>query len=221
MNGKNFFTSDRQRRLAALLISRIPMNFLRILLYRKICGFQIHPNAKIGYGTVITADQVWIGQAEIGKHNLFEGPFSLEIAEGAFIGMKNTFECGQWALEERFAESGYLRYCKIGNRALITFGHYIDTIGGFEIKEKSWIAGRDSQFWTHGAGVADRSVMIGSDCYIGSAVRFAPGSGVGSRCLVGMCSVVTKRFEEDRLFIGGFPARIIRSNFDWKNNAEL
>lgn len=206
----------RARRLSALFISRMPFNFLRVHLYRTLCGYQIHPNAKIGYGTVVAVDQARIGQAEIGKRNLFEGPFSLEIADAAFIGMKNTFECGQWALEERFAQAGYLRHCKIGRETLIAFGHYIDTIGGFEIKEKSWIAGRDSQFWTHGAGAADRSVTIGSETYIGSAVRFAPGSGVGNCCLVGLGSVVTGRFAEDRLFIGGFPARIIRSSYDWK-----
>ena len=73
-----------------------------------------------------------------------------------------------------------------------------------------------SQFWTHGAGVVDRNIQIGRDCYLGSAIRFALGSGVGDNVIVAMGSVVTKKFEESMVMIGGVPATVLKRNYDWK-----
>ena len=73
-----------------------------------------------------------------------------------------------------------------------------------------------SQFWTHGAGVVDRNIQIGRDCYLGSAIRFAPGSGVGDNVIVAMGSVVTKKFEESMVMIGDVPATVLKRNYDWK-----
>jgi len=80
----------------------------------------------------------------------------------------------------------------------------------------SWIAGVASQFWTHGTGTPDRDISIGKGCYLGSAVRFSPGSSVGDDVLVAMGSVVTKKFKEGRVLIGGVPAKIIKGDLDWR-----
>jgi len=102
------------------------------------------------------------------------------------------------------------RHCMIGGKARITERHYIDATGGFEIGSGSWIAGYESQFWTH--GIKNGPVVIGNNCYVSSAVRFAPGSGIGNYVLVALGSVVTKNFADDNVMIGGVPAEIIRSN---------
>ena len=246
--------------LISLFISLMPLNFLRILLYRFINGYQISLAAKIGFGTIImvdkaiigrvsigkrnrfqgpsslqikdgarigsfnaflTVDEAKIGCASIGQHNLFQGPFSLQIKDGARIVAHNTFHSGSWVLKAKFQDAGYQRSCVIKRDSLITNGHFIDTIGGFELGERSWLAGRDSQFWTHGAKVMDRSILIGSDCYISSAVRFSPGSHIGNHSIVGLGSVVTKKFNRHYLLIGGVPAKIIKENYDWKKHSTL
>ncbi|RMD70426.1 MAG: hypothetical protein D6819_04325, partial [Gammaproteobacteria bacterium] len=69
-----------------------------------------------------------------------------------------------------------------------------------------------SQFWTHGGGKAEHDIDIGAQCYIASAVRFAPGSGVGDRCVVALGAVVTKRFEASGVMLGGVPARVIKEH---------
>lgn len=105
---------------------------------------------------------------------------------------------------------------------MIIADHFFDVSGGIEIGEKTWIAGRGSQFWTHGTRVKDRPIRIGKGCYIGSAVLMAPGSVIGNHCLVAMGSVVVDKFPDERLLIGGCPAKTLRENYQisgWENPA--
>ncbi len=204
--------------LLAALISILPLNILRVLAYRFILGYKIK-GAALGFGTLIAVDDANIGECKIGWFNLFTGPMSLTIKEDASIGYRNTFSCGYWTTRAEFSEANYARRLEIGENTLITSQHYIDVAGAFTLGNGSWIAGMGSQFWTHGAGIVDRDIQIGEGCYLGSAVRFAPGSSVGNDVLVAMGSVVTKKFELDNAMLGGVPAVALKENYDWKQTA--
>jgi len=220
---RNRIISWKLRLIVSVIISLVPSNFLRILLHRIVNGYRISYSARIGFGTVLAIDEAIIGSATIKMFNVFQGPFSLLIEDGVRISVLNTFRCGQWVVdeEERKKNVGLLRYCKLRRNALINIGHFIDATGGFELGERSEISGRDSQFWTHGAGVADKAVVVGGNCFIGSAVRFAPGSAIGDDCIVGLGSVVTEKFHGDHLFIAGAPARVTMENYDWRRHMPL
>ena len=199
--------------VCALLISLVPFSLSKVLLYRILFGYRISLRAKIGFGTIISVSKAQIGKVRIERFNVFTGPFELCLADGASIGPRNKFNCGSWVVQGRFREYGYLKYFRMGAGAMITGDHYFDVVGGIELGNGSWIAGRSSQFWTHGTKIEDRSISIGSGCYIGSAVRFAPGTKVGNNCLVGLGSVVTKKFEGDNLMIAGMPAKVIKEDY--------
>ena len=92
----------------------------------------------------------------------------------------------------------------------------IDLAGSLIIGDKSWVAGRGSQFWTHGAGIKKRDISIGKECYVGSAVRFAPGASVPDYCIVGLGSVVTSEITESRSLVAGVPAKVIKRDYDWR-----
>ena len=203
----------------AALVSLLPINGLRVLGYRLLFGYQIS-ESKIGFGTVIAVDSFSIEKASVGLFDLFVGPMKVTLREGASIGNRNTFACGYWVLREQYKESHYTRSLELGKHVLITSGHYFDVAGTFRLGDHSWIAGIGSQFWTHGAGVRERDVIIGEDCYIGSAVRFAPGSSVGNCVLVAMGSVVTSALPVHDALVGGVPARMLKENYDWKSNTE-
>ncbi len=194
-------------------ISIVPFNFLRMLGYR-LLGYKV--SGRIGFGTVIAVSEAHIEKCKIGMFNLFIGPMKVEIGAGVSIENRNTFSCGFWTMQEQYRNKNYARSLKIGANALITSGHYIDVAGSFVLGDGSWIAGMGSQFWTHGAGVTDRDIQIGRDCYMGSAVRFAPGSGVGEHVIVAMGSVVAKKFDISNAMIGGVPATVLKRNYDWK-----
>jgi len=203
-------------KLVVWAISIVPSNRVRVFLYRSLCGYRIERGARIGFGTIIAVDSATIGRAGIGRFDRFQGPFALEIGDGVLIGDRNVFDCGEWIMEERPEAGG--RLCRIGANALVTGLHYFDVTAGFSVGEGSWIAGRGTQVWTHGADVPDGGVRIGSDCYVGSAVRFAPGSAVGDECVVGLGAVVTRNFEGNRLLLGGVPATVVRENVQWRKN---
>ena len=207
-----FVPYHKVRAVFALFIAALPLNMLRILLYRVILRYDIAWSARIGFGTILIVDKATIGRAIVGHFNVFYGPFTLAIGDDTRIVDSNTFACGDWVSRD---DERYPRSCVIGERTMITKGHHFDVIGGFQIGNDSWIAGCHSQFWTHGAGLVAKCV-IGNDCYIGSAVRFAPGSGVGNYTLVSLGSVVTEEFSRDHIMLGGMPARIIKENHNWR-----
>lgn len=202
----------------SFFISVLPLNAWRAFGY-KLLGYQIH-KSKIGFGTLIAVDSFTISRAKIGWFNLFVGPMKVSIAENVSIGNQNKFICGRWVLQEQYQKFNYTRALQIENSALITSNHYFDVVGAFMLGARSWIAGVESQFWTHGAGAQNRAIKIGSDCYIGSAVRFAPGASIADNSLVALGSVVTNQFHTGYVLIGGAPARVLKENYNWKTDVE-
>lgn len=203
----------------AVFVSLLPLNSLRVLGYRLLLGYRV-AESRIGFGTVIAVDQALLTRVKLGFFNLLIGPMKVRIQEGASIGNRNTFSCGYWVLQEQYTESNYTRTLDIGADSLITSSHYFDLAGTFKLGDRSWIAGIGSQFWTHGAGVQERNVEIGSDCYLGSAVRFAPGSKIGSNVLLAMGSVVSGVIDANNALVGGVPAKVLKENHVWKAGHE-
>jgi acetyltransferase-like isoleucine patch superfamily enzyme len=203
----------------ALLVSILPLNALRVLGYRLLFGYRID-GSRIGFGTLIAVDEFSSSKSKIGFFNLYIGPMTIRIAEGASIGNRNTFSCGYWVLREENRNLNYARTLDMGADTLITSSHHFDIAGKLKLGDRSWIAGIGSQFWTHGVGVIDRDIEIGSDCYLGSAVRFAPGSLIGNNVLVAMGSVVSGKLNASNALVGGVPAKVLKENYDWKTQNE-
>lgn len=203
----------------AILVSILPLNNLRVLGYRLLFGYRID-KSRIGFGTIIAVDEFAVTKSKIGFFNQFIGPIKVNIAEGASIGNRNAFSCGYWVLREENRNLNYARTLEIGADTLITSDHHFDVAGKFKLGDRSWVAGIGSQFWTHGVGVKDRDIEIGSDCYLGSAVRFAPGASIGNNVLVAMGSVVSGKMEASNALVGGVPAKVLKENYDWKSQNE-
>jgi acetyltransferase-like isoleucine patch superfamily enzyme len=176
----------------AQIIGLMPTNKVRCFLYGIFFNYKIY-QSYLGWGTVLAVDYAELIECSIGRRNKFIGPMRLIIRMGSHIGSMNSFICGWWTKEDQFESANYDSYFELGIKTLITSNHYFDVVGSFVLGNYSWIAGTGSQFWTHGAGVKDRNITIGEHCYLGSAVRFAPGSSVGDNCIVSLGSIITKR----------------------------
>lgn len=204
--------NPRLRTLVALGISLIPFSSLRVGLYRMLLGYTIGDNCSIGLLTIIACPVFRCGDnVQIGRNNTIIGPITVTIGDGVVFGRFNKFVCGHIASDPSMRSMEYKRELNIGRGALIYDSHYFDVYGQINIGEGTWIAGIGSQFWTHGASVLDRDIAIGANCYLGSAVRFAPGSAIGDRSVVGLGSVVIGRHPETDVVISGVPAKVIRS----------
>lgn len=198
----------------------MPTNELRCFLYRTVLGYKIY-RSSIGWMTIIAVDNAKLIECRIGRLNKFIGPMNILINKNAKIGSRNIFNCGWFTIEKQFEDDNYERNLIVENNTHIEKSHYIDVAGSFTLSKNSWIAGRSSQFWTHGAGAQDRNIFIGENCYIGSAVRFKPGSSIGNNSLIGLGSIITKKFNSKNVIIAGQPAKIIRENYNWKTQESI
>ncbi len=201
----------RRKVILGVLISLMPSNGLRVWGYRQM-GYAIPKGTRIGLMTVISCNSFAASDAVvIGRNNRFVGPFDVEIGQGTFIGRFNQFVCGPSAASPAKADMNYGRRLTVGAQVLVNDRHYFDVYGTVRIGDGTWVAGIESQFWTHGASAMDRDITIGSQCYLGSAIRMAPGTSIGNRCVLGIASVVVGKLAEDDSVIGGFPAKRLRA----------
>ncbi|MFA5203899.1 MAG: hypothetical protein WC708_05775 [Lentisphaeria bacterium] len=194
------------RRYILAAVSRLPHNRLRCLAYAFL-GLRHAEHLRIGWKTVISA------------------PTQCHLGRNVEIGGNCVVACGRFEVgggtrilsDNQFIGNGT---CVIGNNVRIIAEHYFDLAAGIHIGDNSWIAGRASQFWTHGTTRehTDQSICIGTGCYIASRVLFAPGAGVADGTLVALGAVVTRRFDEPHCVVAGCPAKIIRRNYDWHND---
>lgn len=207
--------SKKIKKILALVIAVLPTSALRVGLYRALLGYRFGPGARLGWGVTIMVDSFHAGaHVVIRRGTGFSGPIRVELGDKTFIGRYNKIECGDNAGDASQAHMNYARAFITGRDSLINEGHLFDVLGRIEVGNGSWIAGFNSQFLTHGAGTMNRDIVIGEQCFLGSAVRFAPGSGIGNRVIVGMGAVVTKRIAENDVVIGGLPAKVIKARGD-------
>lgn len=198
--------------ILALFISVVPMARLRGMLYGSLFGYSIAPSARIGFLTIIVVRSFVLGEnARIGLLNMFRGPIDISIGAGSRIGKLNRFTCAWHVTQERFKAWNYTPRLTLGQNCLVLDEHFFDVYGAITMGDGSWIAGHGSQFWTHGLSVSDRDITIGARNYIGSAVRFAPGSAIGDDNIVGLGSVVVSKIVCDNHIVSGFPAKPLRS----------
>jgi acetyltransferase-like isoleucine patch superfamily enzyme len=174
-------------------------------------GCRIGRACKVGLGVVIAVDDFEMGhRSEIGRHSVFMGPITVRIGTDVHIGKSNQFTCGDAVADPSLAHMNYKRMLVLGDNSLINQDHLFDVLGLLEIGEGTWVAGFQSQFLTHGAGEMDRDIVIGQRCFIGSAARFTPGSGIGDDVIVAMSATVTKVIPDHSVVVGGLPARVLR-----------
>jgi acetyltransferase-like isoleucine patch superfamily enzyme len=196
----------------ALLISSIPFAAIRRWLYCTLFRYVIPATSRVGFLTVIAVSNFQAGSnVKIGMLNLFKGPIDVKIGDSARIGRLNRFTSSWHITQDRFQDRHYTPRLNLGARSLVLDEHFFDVFGEITIGDGSWVAGHGSQFWTHGLSVEDRNIQIGENNYIGSAVRFAPGTSIGSNNIVALGSVILSKLECNSSLVSGFPAKAFRS----------
>ncbi len=196
------------KRLVLRFIKYLPINSLKIYLLRTLFNYQIGSNVKIGRA-IINCKEVAIGDnVSIGNRNTFS-------CKSLKIGANTKFFSGNL-----FLGNGEF---SIGENSRIINNHFFDLYNNISLGNNTWVAGRDSQFWTHGSihtktGAKDLSIKIENNVYIGSASRFAPGTKLSSNNLIGLGSVVSGDFKATNTIIMGNPAKVMKQGVDWRQN---
>lgn len=196
------------KRVILKVIKYIPINFLKIFLLRKLFGYKIGKGVKIGK-SIINCKKVRIGDnVYIASRNSFSCE-EIQIGTNAHIHSGNTF----------LGKGTFI----LGENSRIINNHYFDLWNSIKIGNNTWIAGRNSEFWTHGSIKTktkdkDLGIEIGDNIYIASSSKFAPGTKIASLNLVGLGSVVSGVFNKNNTIIMGNPARVVKEPIDWRTN---
>ncbi|MBF4492875.1 hypothetical protein IR010_10015 [Flavobacterium sp. MR2016-29] len=190
------------------IIKYLPFNSFKVFLLKKVLHYEIGKNVKIGR-TLINCKRVVIGD------NVYIADNNSICCNELHIGSNTSIHSGNVIL-------GGANF-SIGTNSRIINNHYFDLWHNIQIGNNSWIAGKNSQFWTHGSihtklKNKDLSIVIKNDVYVGSACCFAPGVQIESENLIGLGSVVTKSFLESKTIIAGNPALVVKQGIDWRIN---
>jgi acetyltransferase-like isoleucine patch superfamily enzyme len=198
--------------ILSLFVSFAPLNAIRVAALRAMPQVTLGQSIRIGWGCRIAVARLEVGDnVTIGRFNRFVGPVSIMIGSGTQIGARNRIWCSGWVSEKRYVDEGYARTMRVGPNCLVTDDHLFDCAGLVEVGEGTWFAGSATQVWTHGVGIGERDVIIGSHCYLGSAVRLAPGARLGDECILSLGSVLSGDLSSAHCaMVAGVPAKVIK-----------
>lgn len=219
------------KRLAALLIAVLPSPLKLACL--RLAGLQIGRDVRIGFGTLLLVsegrieDGASIGRLCIIRARSFHMGRRATIANFVRISVhafvmrsqttissqneiagdpddaRSTIQLGtaSWILPHCYVN--VVRPVKLGRNVGVGGGSYLFTHG-------LWLSKLDGFPVSHGEIVIEDDVWLPWGCFV------MPGLTIGSRAIVGACSVVTKSLPPGVL-AAGVPAKILRD----KSNVDL
>lgn len=195
------------------------------LCYRWFFGYRIGRRFHIGFSLIDVASCEIGDDVSIGHLNVFTGTKALSIGEHTRIGHLNVFRGGDEIRIGRYCEILRLNEINsipepdvmneidprfiLGDGGMLGASHKIDFTDRVEFGKRVILGGRNSSVWTHNRQMT-APVTIGDYSYVGSEIRIAPGGSIPARCIVGIGTVVTKRFDREETLIAGVPATVIK-----------
>ena len=64
-------------------------------------------------------------------------------------------------------------------------------------------------------------ILIGDHCWLGERVSLTKNAGLANDCIVGLASVVTKKFTEEHCVLAGAPAKVVKTGVTWHGDSPL
>lgn len=212
-------------KLLTLACLAILPSFLKKPLYRLFFGYKIGKGTRIGFSIIDAQNCVIDNDVSIGHLNVLIGIKDLKIGEHTRIGHLNIIRGGDEVRLGRYTEILRLNEINsipdpivvtpidprfiLGDGSIVTTSHKIDFTDRVEFGKRVILGGRNSSLWTHNRQQT-KSIIIGDYSYVGSEIRIAPGGEIPPKCIVGIGSVITKKFTSEYKLIAGVPAAEIK-----------
>ncbi len=212
-------------KLLILLGIAVLPSFLKRPFYRLFFGYKIGKRVRIGFSIIDAKECVIDDDVSIGHLNALIGIKKLSIGDHTRIGHLNIIRGGDEVRLGRYTEIIRLNEINsipdpiimtpadprfiLGDGSVIAASHKIDFTDRVEFGKRVILGGRNSSLWTHNRQMT-KPIIIGDYSYIGSEIRIAPGGCIPPKCIVGIGSVITKKFEDEYFLIAGVPAKAVK-----------
>lgn len=212
-------------KLLALACLALLPSAIKKPLYRLFFGYKIGKNVRLGFSIIDAQSCVIDNDVSIGHLNVLIGIKDLKIGEHTRIGHLNIIRGGDEVRLGRYTEIIRLNEINsipdpivvtpidprfiLGDGSIVTTSHKIDFTDRVEFGKRVILGGRNSSLWTHNRQQT-KPIIIGDYSYVGSEIRIAPGGEIAPKCIVGIGSVITKKFSNEYKLIAGVPAGEIK-----------
>jgi acetyltransferase-like isoleucine patch superfamily enzyme len=173
--------------LASYLPALPPVFLVKNFLYRKLCGYKIGANTRIGKGALLSGERIEIGDNVVIGRNVQIGPGLRKVVIGDYCSIQEE------TIIEGDDEIEIGDNCWIGRETLINVRRKVcieDNVG----------IGMRSQLWTHGyfseaiEGYPLRfgEILVKKNVWLPPSVVVLPGVTIGENTLVGTGAIITK-----------------------------
>lgn len=207
------------RKCLIIFISFLPLNFIRIRMYRIFLGYKISNQSKIGLFNYLACDLLEMHSSNIGSFNIIQcqkldmqnssiGKLNrirfiktCSLRKGSLIRSKNSI-IGSFDYFSPFED---VFNFEIGENSLLTSSHYFDCPGNIKIGNNVVFGGINSQVWTHGFDINRTMIVgdvtIGNDIYVGSGVFILQNVSICDKVILGAGTIVSKSINEPGFYV--------------------
>ncbi len=191
---------------------------IRRRLLNWVCGFRIHPSARIGRSIILAKTLELAEGSEIRSLTFCKAIDRLQLSAGASIGAANFITGFSVDHTVFFRDGAPERCCELvlEENASITSRHFLDCNGGLYVGAFSTIAGIRTQILTHSVDVhkntmAASPVRVGKYCFVGTGCILLPGSALPDYAVLGAGALLNKEFSQQNCVYAGCPARVVKT----------
>jgi acetyltransferase-like isoleucine patch superfamily enzyme len=203
------------KKLLHLAVMFLPMPLKR-MVYRRVFGYVIAPNARIGFALVMCKQLVMGDGARIGHFTVIKQLDSVQMAAGANIGTFNFITAIPSHSSVHFVDQpNRTPALIIGAHSSITGRHYLDCCDTVRIGDFTIIAGMRTCFFSHSVNMERNRqetapITVGSYCMVGAGSMLLKGSVLPDYCALGAGSTLQKAYTETHMLYSGVPATNVR-----------
>ncbi|CAG9169316.1 acyltransferase [Cupriavidus respiraculi] len=205
------------KQLVSVLSLAMPWPLRRRVL-GAVCGYRIHPTARIGM-SVVLCDELEMGPHAVISHlTVIKGLRRVALGEHAILGSLNWVSGFPVGLTDspHFRDAvGRDPALIIGRHAAVTSRHLIDCTDTVTLGPYTTFAGYRSQILTHSVSIRESKqrcapVTIGAYCFVGTRSVLLPGSSLPDYSVLAAGAVLNRSMEAPHMLYGGCPAKAVQ-----------
>lgn len=199
-----------------LLLSVLLPTKIKVFMYVRLLGWDIHPSAKIGLSLILCNKLAMGAGSRIGNFTVVKGVSLVRMDTLSSLGSLNWVTGFPLMPSKHFrADENRQTTLHIKEHGAITNRHLIDCTDSVIIGRFTTFAGYRSQILTHSINLKESRqrcspVIVGDYCFIGTSCVLLPGTKIPNKSILAAGAVLSNEFQDEGCLYGGVPAKKIK-----------